>query len=104
MGKARLKQTTIICKEILESMPHTRNSDHLLYEEYCKRVEPSILSVSFKNVLHLIDHLGISNIESVGRCRRKLQAKYPHLRANANVEAGRMLNEERFREYAKANI
>ena len=105
MGKlTELRNATEIVKQILEEEPSTRNSDELLYKRYCEIVEPSVLKLSFSTYLEVAKHLSIAQFHSVKRSRRKLQEEYPHLRADANVEAGRELNEKAFREYAKANI
>lgn len=105
MGKlTELRNATKIVQQILEEVPSTRNSDELLYKRYCEIVEPNVLKLSLGAYLDTAKYLSIAQFHSVKRARRRLQEQYPHLRANANVEAGRELNEEAFREYAKANI
>ena len=51
-----------------------------------------ILNVSFGYGLLSLKDYNLPSFETVSRARRKVQEAYPHLRANANVEAGRMLN------------
>ena len=93
-----IKQTI---KSILEDFPETRNDDNLLYYYYCESKHKGFLNMSLGNALQTMKLLGVPPIESIGRARRKLQAEFPHLRAVGNVEAGRMLNEEVYRQFAK---
>ena len=46
-------------------------------------------------------YLGLPSFESVGRTRRKLQAKYPELAGNARVRRLRAEGEKAYRKYAK---
>lgn len=105
MGKiTELKTTTLLVKEILKTVPETRSNDKLLYYRLCEKKNNLALSMPFGMVLLNLDEFRIPSIETVGRCRRKLQEQHPELRANSNVEAGRMLNEEAFREYARGEV
>ena len=105
MGKAtELKTTTDLVKDILEKVPETRNNDNLLYYRVCEKLNHVVLGLSFGMVLINQKEFNLPSIETVGRARRKVQEKYAHLRASDNVEAGRMLAEEVFREYAKESV
>ena len=99
-----LKTTTKLVKRVLETVPATRSSDNLLYTEVIdfigKRTGRNICQLSIKTVLNNLKPLELPSIETVGRCRRKLQAQYPHLRADAEVEAFRSEREEEFRDWA----
>ena len=102
MSKSQeLKTTTELVKQILETVPQTRNDDNLLYYRVCDAIDSDVLGFSFGWVLMSMKELNIPSIETVGRCRRKLQNQYPELRANETVEGFRELNEQTFREYAK---
>lgn len=83
--------------DLLSNNPKTRSSDRLLYLEVLKQVgiDPRIVSVS---AVMLDDDVPI--YPSISRARRKLQAKHPEFKADANVEAARELEEERFKNYA----
>lgn len=70
-------------KLILEQDIYARKDDMFLYYRYCETKVTSLtstifvrifISKSFRNLYR------IRPIESVGRARRKLQAKYPHLK------------------------
>lgn len=106
MGKLKeLNTTTNLVKGILEEYPDTRNSDNILYVRVCEHIgrEHGIninkMSMPF-SLLNLKDY-NMPQYETVGRCRRKLQAEYPELQADANVEAQRELNETDFKAYAR---
>lgn len=106
MGKStELKNTTALVKSVLKLHPEARNSDNYLYYTVCKiigrRNGIDIDSMSMPRFfLHLKD-FGFPGFETVRRSRQKIQAECPELAADANVEAGRMLNEEAFREFAR---
>ena len=105
MGKAtELRDTTNIVKKLLEEEPSTRNSDELLYKRYCEIKDPTVLMLSLGAYLEISKHLNIAQFHSVKRTRRKVQKEYPHLRANADVEAWREVNEKVYREYSKSII
>ena len=85
---------------ILRKYPQTRNSDAELHYILLKDFYGTDTTMhTYYAITHRKD---LPQIESVGRARRKCQELHPDLRAEANVEAGRMLNEEEFRDYAKA--
>ena len=89
-----LKTTTELVKAILTENPETRNSDRLLYVELTK-----YYSEKFN-----LDSWGLPEIETVGRCRRKLQRDYPELRANDTVEGFRTVRQEEFKKYARGTV
>ncbi len=105
MGKAtELKTTQDVVKEILETNEMARNSDMALYVKVCERINPNVLSKPFWVVLLSLKEYNLPNIETVRRTRQKLQAAYPELCGNDNVEAQRKVNEEAFREYARGVV
>lgn len=105
MGKAtELKNTTAIVKDILANCPDARNSDDYLYLKVCQRINGICLNLPFHQIMMNRSKYGYPIYESVRRSRQKLQAKYPELSGNPDVEAQRMLNEEVFREYARGNV
>lgn len=96
-----IKRTQDLVKEILETVPETRNSDDELYFHVCKRINPdAMLKPFYKVVLHRKEH-ALPPFESVRRTRQKLQAAYPELAANADVEAQRIVNEGIVKNYAR---
>lgn len=105
MGKAtELKTTTKLVKEILESYPLARNSDDYLYVMVCRFINGNGINLSFKDVMLNRSKFNYPAFESVRRTRQKVQADHPELCGTSTVEGQRRLNEEVFKEYAKANI
>lgn len=102
MNKAKEIYTTQeIVKEILETNEMARNSDMALYVKVCEKVNPVVLSKPFWVVIMSLKEYNLPCIETVRRTRQKLQATYPELSGNANVEGQRVINEEAFSNYAK---
>ena len=105
MNKSKeLATITDVVKDILTKFPETRNSDDYLYCKVCERVNAIYINLPFWKVLINRKKYGYPSTETVGRARRKIQSEYPELSANSTVSAGRMLNEEIFREYARGNV
>lgn len=102
MNKAEeLNNTISIVKSILKRFPAARNSDMLLYVKVCEQVNPKVLSQPFWYALTSLKDYNLPCIETVRRTRQKLQAKYPELAADENVEAAREGNIEAFRDFAR---
>ena len=99
-----LKTTTKIVKQVLETVPASRSSDNILYTEVINYIGGKkgidIGALPINTVLQSLKHFQLPSIETVGRCRRKLQAQNPHLRAEAEVEAFRSEREDAFRGWA----
>ncbi len=109
MSKSKeLKTITDLVKGILQSFPEARNSDNVLYYYVCgvigkeKGVDIEKMSIT-RFLLNLKDY-GFPQFETVRRSRQKLQATYPELAGNSDVEAQRTLNEEVFRDYARGLV
>lgn len=101
MGKAaELKTASNIIIDILKKFPEARNSDDCLYILVCRSINSNVSTKPFDEVLINRNKYGLPAFETVRRSRQKLQAMYPELRACADVEAMREVNEEVFREYA----
>lgn len=75
--------------------PETRNSDSLLYLRICERIDPRTPNMPLSTIITKRKDLGLPNIETVGRVRRKIQANNALLRATKRVEDARY---ERFKE------
>lgn len=105
MKTKELTTTTDLVKKILEAYPSTRNSDNLLYIKVLqyKGAEHGINlnSMSVFSFFMNIKDLDMPSIETVGRCRRKIVEGHPELAGTSDVEAGRVLNEKKFRAYAR---
>ena len=96
-----LKSTHAVVKEVLVTDPETRNSDQLLYIRVCESLNPIVTAKGFKDVMLNLKGFNLPSIETVGRCRRKLQAQYPDLRSTCKVQGYRDDLQMKFREYAK---
>lgn len=102
MNKSReLRTTTELVKAVLREYPQARNSDDFLYCKVCELLNNRSVSLPFSTVMLDRKRLGLPAMESVRRSRQKMQALYPELKGNSDVEAGRMLNEGIFKEYAR---
>lgn len=84
---------------LLSEFEKTRADDMALYAMYLNRHEVDLVRV-FNNRGYRIMK-GISTFESVSRCRRKLQEKYPELKPSEESLAIRREQEKIFREYAR---
>lgn len=107
MSKAKeIYTTSELVKDILQRCPDARNSDNVLYVRVCTEIGSQVgIDISKMSMPHFLLHLKEYNMpafETVRRTRQKLQAEYPHLTGDANVEAQRMLNEADFRRYARS--
>lgn len=95
-----------LVKNILETDDRSRNSDSFLYlkvlEVQGREKGLDINSMSITTFLMHLSEYGFSPFETVRRNRQTLQAKYPHLRANATVTEYREAREEAFRDFARA--
>ena len=97
-----IKRTSDIVKEILEDVPEARNSDMLLYYRVCEKLNDVSLGMPFGIVLVNLKEFNLPPFESVRRTRQKLQASYPELCGSDEVEAYRVINEERVKDYARS--
>ena len=92
--------TTKLVKQVLETVPAARNSDMILYIEVVKTINQSLIYKPLAEVLTNTKMYGLPSPETVGRCRRKLQAAIPDLKAGATVQGFRSELEAEFREWA----
>lgn len=99
---SELRNTTKMVKQVLEEVPATRNSDNYLYIKVVGIINQQALRMPLAVVLQNLKTFNLPSIETVGRCRRKLQAEFPELRADKTVEDFRSELEYAFREWAKA--
>ena len=90
-----MKELTQEVYELLQKYPYTRNSDRMLYREMLTK--RGKVHMSAFDVLTSKD---VPNYESVGRCRRKLQATFPELKPVKEVAEKRKEKEEEFIQYS----
>ena len=89
-----------LVEDLLITEPDTRNSDNVLYLMLITQIDPHIAGMPFDKVLINRKELGIPSIETVGRCRRKIQEYNPLLKGCRKVEDMRYEKWKEFMEYA----
>lgn len=103
-----LKKTTDLVYNILTQYEATRDSDNELYikvlEYYGAKLNVDFNRVSVSSFFKHYRGLHIPSIETVGRCRRKIQEEYTDLCASDFVTAEREDREAEFRDYARGGI
>ncbi|MBO7715853.1 MAG: hypothetical protein J6S85_19980 [Methanobrevibacter sp.] len=72
-------------KEILKANPSTRGDDDLLYDNLLQNMKVDLSKFSVRSFLLTYRKMGIPTIESVGRCRRKIQSKDESLKPTADI-------------------
>lgn len=101
-----LKQTTKIVKAILEEDKKARNSDSFLYLkviEYLDSVYGTEVSrLPIQVFLERMYELNVPPFESVRRARQKIQQTIPELKGCNAVVEQRLVNEEKYKAYARA--
>lgn len=95
-----LRNTTKLVKQVLETVPAARSSDNVLYVEVVKTINKSLIFKPLAEVLTNTKKYALPSPETVGRCRRKLQAEFPELRATQRIEDFREERMEEFRDWA----
>lgn len=83
MGK--LKDLEKRVQTILERNPSTRGDDDLLYEYLLDDMKVDLSKYSVRSFLLNYRKMGLPTIESVGRCRRKIQAKDETLKPTPDI-------------------
>lgn len=100
-----LRNTKNLVREALRVSKKARNSDDYLYYLVCKSIMQTegykIDQMSFQRVMLKRKEYGLPGYETVRRTRQKCQQEYPDLRADADVEAERVIREEAYREFAR---
>lgn len=97
-----LNNLTALVKQILEKDYRARNSDNYLYVQVAKKINPQAVSMPFINVMYGMKDLDLPSIESVGRCRRKIQEKHPELWSDKQIQKYREEQEKTFEDYARS--
>lgn len=69
-----------VVEHILKNHPDARDDDLRLFGWVCRYVCPTVMDMSFKEVLWKNADLGLPSYETITRARRKAQELYPALR------------------------
>ena len=96
----KLKELEPVVKEILKQNPATRGDDDLLYLDVLDKMEVNLSDFSAESFLLNYRKLGIPTIETIGRCRRKIQEKDNSLKPTAEIVLKRKKLENSFYDYA----
>lgn len=88
-------------RAVLEKDEEARNDDMLLYLKVCNSYLKDTGVMPFAEVMLQYRYLGLPSFESVGRTRRKLQAKFPELTGSVRAQKLRSAGEKAYRKYAK---
>ena len=100
-----LQTTKKLVLDVLVNNPQARNSDNYLYYIICKgQLEKQGLDIgkiSLSTALLRREEFALPPFETVRRTRQKAQEKNPALAAVPEVEAARIAEEEKFREFAR---
>ena len=104
MNAQNIKNTQDLVEDILINSRAARNSDNVLILEVYNRLLADkgmdITRMTFPMVLINIKNLGLPSLETVGRCRRKLQEDHLDLRSDKDIAEAREELQQIFREYA----
>lgn len=100
----RLSETEQMVIAILRTNEQARESDDILFYEVCRIKKPSVLDVPLGDILSNYKGHDIPCYESVGRCRRKVQAQFPELRGSKRNQKARYENTVEYEKYARSEI
>ena len=89
-------------KAILEKDEEARDDDMTLYLKVCNSVLKGVGAMPFAEVMAQYRYLDLPGFESVGRTRRRLQAKHPELLGSERIQRIRARQEKAYRKYAKS--
>lgn len=103
-----LKTTAALVKTILIEDKQARNSDSFLYFKVLKKIgfekNIDIDSMSVTSFLLKMKDYQFPAFETVRRTRQKLQADFPELSGNKEVQEHREANEAAFRNFARGGL
>ena len=99
----KLKELEKDVKALLVSNPKTRASDDLLYfmliEDRLQKMGKSLARISAQDYILHYRKYHLPTIESVGRCRRKLQERDASLKPSSSVVLHRKEMEKSYHNY-----
>ena len=96
----KLKDLEKKVKVILKNNPSTRGDDDLLYEYLLEDMNVNLSSITARNFLLSYRKMGLPTIETVGRCRRKIQSKDETLKPTPDIVLKRRKLETSFYNYS----
>ena len=99
---SRMQNVQDMVETLLWKDETCRKDDDYLYVRLVAMINPELIKKPFGQLMLHREYHGIPKFESVRRARQKLQRDNPKLRPSDDVMAGRMLEEERMRDYARS--
>lgn len=96
----QLRKLEKIVKKILKEKPVARGDDDLLYLDVLDEMKVNISDFTAESFLLNYRKMGIPTIETVGRCRRKVQAKDNSLKPTPEIGLKRKQMENSFYDYS----
>ena len=87
-------------KEIMIEDPVTRGDDDILYVRVLKKAGIEINNITAETYIMNYRRLKLPTIESVGRCRRRVQAKDETLKPTPEIELKRRKTEQSYYYYS----
>ena len=96
----KLKELEPVVKEILKEKPATRGDDDLLYVYVLDQMHINLSSYSVTSFLLNYRKLGVPTIETIGRCRSKIQEKDETLKPTPEIVLNRKKLENSFYNYS----
>lgn len=87
-------------REIMVEDPVTRGDDDILYVRVLKRAGIEINNITAETYIMNYRRLKLPTIESVGRCRRRVQAKDETLKPTPEIELKRRKTEQSYYYYS----
>lgn len=96
-----LKLLERVVEKFLEDNPAMRGSDDLLYVAVAEQLGVDLDGTSARDFLLHYRTCLVPTVETVGRCRRRIQAKRPELKPTKEIELKRRRCEQSFYEYSQ---
>jgi hypothetical protein len=87
-------------REIMIEDPVTRGDDDILYVRVLKKAGIEINNITAETYIMNYRRLKLPTIESVGRCRRRVQAKDETLKPTPEIELKRRKTEQSYYYYS----
>lgn len=97
----RIINVAKIVKTVLEKNVDARNDDDLMYLKVCNSIAGEVSGMTVATFLLHRRELGLPCMESCRRARQKIQAAFPELRPDDDTANYRLLEEERYRDFAR---
>lgn len=96
----KLRELEKVVRQILKDKPATRGDDDLLYVDVLDEMKVNLKGYSAESFILNYRKLGIPTIETIGRCRRKVQEKDKSLKPTPEIVLKRKKLENSYYDYS----